>query len=363
MPIVFAQPVSGTVTIRARGMISTQVLPGTRTAQVLPLSPAASSLHVDGLAGGAVELPLHAMDESERLIGIVGGSESAALLQPLFPGMTITTIRLDSPAENLDSLDAVLIDPDRKDAEVASAKGVVVAIRGQRPSWDAPLEHIGDFWVIKPNVCGPTTAIGGDDAYLPTLAWQHGWPAEMRRRIVLAGVLVSLAGLATLLIRRPRTQIILMTIVAVTCSVCIETWRRNSSTVQTATGTIRVLDREGIVQTDQWEYFWGGRTGAHVAFRDREPILFDLAHAQSVGLALTCDPQGLEWSATLPANATLATLRRTFAVETSSVALSSSSSSPMRELARRAYLRPGLEIEGEEMAGTGWSTIIIAPQR
>jgi hypothetical protein len=64
----------------------------------------------------------------------------------------------------------------------------------------------------------------------------------------------------------------------------------------------------------------------------------------------------------LPANATLATLRRTFLLHQPTPTLPAQTSSPMRELARRAYLRPGLEIKGGEESGSNWATIIIAPE-
>ncbi len=361
MPIIFTPPPGAGITLRAEGMIPTQIRPGTRVAHVLLLG-ATNILHIDGLTGGPVELPLHAMEENERLIGTVGGSERAPLLQPLFPGQPIISVRLDSLEGNLDSLDAVVIDPDRSNAELALTKGLLVAIRAEKPDWDAPLRRSGDFWVIRPSICGPRDAIGGEDAYLPALAWSHGWDAGMRRRIVLAGVLVCLAALASLLVRRPRRQIVAIITVAAICTASIELWRRSSLAVQTAAGAIRVIDQQGIVQTDAWEYFWGGRSGAQITFRDRRPILFDRAHAESIGLKLTCDSQGEEWSATLPANATLATLRRAFSLQPRIGGPASEIPSPMRELARRAYLRPGLEIKGEEKAHEDWPTVIIAPE-
>ena len=96
------------------------------------------------------------------------------------------------------------------------------------------------------------------------------------------------------------------------------------------------------------------------------PVLLDAAHARRVALELGCQADGsLAWRYTISPISRMAFLSRRVSTEIPLPAIESANQSPLRELARQAYLDPDLRIAGELPApdvGVGhevWPGVVI----
>jgi hypothetical protein len=358
MPVLIEANHTG-LTIRADGIVPTEVAAG-RNGIVPVLVPGSSAGTIEGTA-------LRPLGPNERLVGFT--AEPFELARELFPGATIIPVRLDpsrplpGPALAWEALDAVILDsaPDPAQLPDLLATGIDIAVRSDAaPDARWPWQRFGDAWVLRVESSGPDGVIAGPPAYLPAMSWQSGTPAALRRRIVLAGAVVALLVLSTLLIRS-RAGIALTLLAAVLGCAAIEYWRRAQPEFRRADGNI-IVARGALAVVDQWTYL-----SAVTDTRERStsrPVLFDPAQAQRIQLALACEADGsMRWHCALPRGNRLALLARRVRVVVETAVLPDPAQSPLYDLARQLYLRSGDRIVGAVPAPVApderWMGILI----
>src|SRR5262249_6386367 len=155
-------------------------------------------------------IPIRALNPNEKLVA-TGLQIDIGVASQLFPGQTFIPVTLNSTMSGRawESLDAIILDRpmDSNEIDEVLANGTAIVIHsGSRPDTTWPWRKIGDDWILKADLLGPTNVLGGELAYLPLQAWQPQQPASLRRQIVLAAVVAILLMLATLLIRNRRTS-------------------------------------------------------------------------------------------------------------------------------------------------------------
>ena len=316
--------------------------------------------------GGASLRPLM---PDERLVGFT--TPDAHLAAELFPSQKIVPIRLDSSppldgrALAWEALDAAILDrvlDEPKLTQLLSA-GVVVAVRTDRqPDTKWPWKRVGDCWVVQPDLVGPEGSVGGDVAYLPAAPWQPGQPAGLRRQVVLVAVVISLVLTSTLLIRS-KWSLAAMALLTLACAGSIEAWRRGTPSLRTAEGEV-VVQHAGLIQHDRWRYV-AATSDSPTSNATWRPILLDPQHAQQLALKLNCATDGsITWQYRVPPDGRLALLSRRVEPATTLPAVSATHTSPLYELARQAYQRGDLQIEGETPERDGaheaaWPDVVL----
>lgn len=312
---------------------------------------------------------VRALSADQFNVGVVDDA-GAARAAELFPSRQLFLPRLNladplpGPGMAWSSLDAVILNqpPGTTQTAMLLTQGVTIAVASeQQPSDGRPWRREGGCWALRPPNVGIISAIGGEAAYEPITAYQLVQPARMRRQIVLAAVLVSLLMLATLLV--PGQWMILVTILVFAGSaLSIESWRRKQSPIQIVSGEIVVQGE--LTQRDRWSYSIARRdTQATVDSDGAWPIVVSEAHAQRIGLTLTCDAERLVWQYELKQSAKMAFLSRSLN-ESRQTAASASITSPLDGLARAAYVGPFRRIVGHatpehSAPGGTWPMVII----
>jgi hypothetical protein len=222
-------------------------------------------------------------------------------------------------------VDAVVLDnlPDSFRVEDVLANGIAIAVRGhERPDPRWPWRHVNGYWVLDGSPLGSDSAIGGEIAYLPAESWRPGQPAALRRQIVLVGVVVALVLLLGALLVRGRAAILAGALVVFASALAIE----DGNTI---------------------------------------PVLLDARHALRIDLRLRCPPDGtMFWQFRLTPQMRAAFRSRRVAPGQVVPAAVPSTRSPLRELVRQMYLRPGWEIAGEVIPGEqdegAWAGVLVA---
>lgn len=370
MPIL-VDPSPSPQQLRAEGAVPIDLAAGAGgVVPMLMLTDAAQSLQ----AGGQ-QLALRPLPGSVRLIGVASDGNIKPISE-LFTGASTIAVRLDpgdplpGPVEAWQSLDGVVLETLLPPPRIAAllCAGTLVAIHGsQKPDSPWNWRRVDEFWVARFEMAGVSEAIS-DAAYLPTQSWQPGASAALRRRIVLLGVLVSLGALATLTIRSPGRAAAGAVVTAAIVFVGIEVWRSSLSPLRVATGEIEFA-RGPVVQHHAWRYFTSS-LGASLSFPLSEgamPVVASADHASQLHLRLSVGADGaMSWRCELPPNARLAMQNRALTIHDLD-AVSSARSSPMEQLARRAYLpSPSATIIGEAPAANAgrdadenWPTVLI----
>jgi hypothetical protein len=370
MPVMIQTNSSG-LTLNGDGIVPTEVAAG--RSGVVPV------LVLSSIAGPLNDLPLRALGENERLVASTSSDDGLAA--KLFPEQSIVNVHIE-PADLLTAaplawhaLDAVVLDraPEPKKLAALLANGTVVAVRSDdRPDRLWPWERSGEYWLLRIRLSGSAGAIWGDAVALPAVAWHPVMPTLTRLRIVLVGVIVILVLLGTLLTGRPRTSILVTLAMSLVSCAGIEIWRRQLPAIRTASGQIVITDEQGLEQRDRWDYLTapGGASGLSDGSRMQFPALRDGSQAKEVSLRLICSADGADrWSYRIPPRETLAFVLRTVVLPDGiPLGLSTSTRSPLQELARQAYLRPGARIIGELEWGSRdpmrdhWPHVVIQVQ-
>jgi hypothetical protein len=211
----------------------------------------------------------------------------------------------------------------------------------------------------RPRAIGPDAAVLGDDAYVPTIAWRPGAGDQTRRRVVLAGVLVTLAMVACTLLRGRRAALGTLVAVSLASSGAIAWWQRAQPDFVEADGSVIVVRRDGSIQHDRWRYFTTRRDVAtlNVALATgATPVFSDAEHAKQVIATIRVDARtgGQTLVCTLRRGARVAVMERSIRggggggggappVATSQTSRRSS----IGELARRLYVGPNGTVRGE----------------
>ena len=152
---------------------------------------------------GALQgLALKPLGPNQRLVGTTLSDVGIAAL--VFPSQEILTVPVDAlpgPSLAWESLDAIITDRPIDPAQLPEllARGIAVAIRATaQPDTTWPWKRADDFWVLRPWILGPDSAIGGEVAYLPVQSWRPTLPSSMVRNILITGVLVAVTLLFVL---------------------------------------------------------------------------------------------------------------------------------------------------------------------
>ncbi|HMB94619.1 MAG TPA: hypothetical protein VKK61_01130 [Tepidisphaeraceae bacterium] len=335
---VFVEASDSQIHLVADRAVPTEISPHRNGIVPMLMLGDADILHAD-----AQRIPLHELAPNERLVGSTSDN-ARDVAQQLFPKQTIVMIHLD-PAQPLpgpmiawEALDAIISDKKIFDD----------------PRW----KRIGAFWVLRAEIHGPGSAIGGDVAYLPVESWEPQQPILLRRQILIMSILVCLLLMSSLLIRS-RWSMIVMLGIALMCSGAIEFWRRAQPLLQSDWGKI-IVDSDDLQQMDQWQYFTTSHGGFGEMKTPSQPIVMDWNHATSIDLKLQANTDGSDaWQFNLPANAQLAFLTRTFSPKRKLSEIKSTNRSPLYELAREMYLDANSQIIGEIKSDDSWPTVVI----
>jgi hypothetical protein len=341
---------------------------GTAIVPVLILEESKTTL----LSSRGDRFPLQPLSPDQRLVGVADG-QLQALAPRLFPEQTVVTVQLSAtnpilgPATAWGALDAVLLrwptDPEQIDALLA--QGIIIVTNvPRRPDNVRPWQQEQGVWILRPGAGAWRGAVGGGIAYEPTDALQLLQPPALRRRIMLAGVLVSLLMLASLLPTR-RHAIITVVVIGVLSLLVLEIWRRAQPVVRTFAGDVVV--RSNLPQRDRWQYQLALRdTPAAMGSDGRTlPVVLSAAHAQRIGLRLDAKDAELTWRYTLKRSAKMAFVTRT--IDRSPPAPNQADLlSPLDALAGALYGN-GLRVQAhlppapDLPADVIWPSVILAP--
>ncbi|WP_428940909.1 hypothetical protein [Fontivita pretiosa] len=352
MPVV-VEPGGDQAKLEARALVPIDLPPGT-TGIVPALVLGDGTFGLDGIG-------LRALTPQQRLIldaSAAPAGDVSELAEALFPGCQIVRVplpaevALSGPMLAWQSVDAVILEhlAEGFGFEDAIANRIAIVWRGDDPPQSRwPWRRVGRFWVLNPDLPGFDGAVGGQIAYSPLENWRPGQPPELRRRVVLVGVVVALLILLAAVLVRGRGGVLAITLVAIACAGSIEWWRARQPTLRRLQGQIRVVDGS-LIQIDRWVYFASttGGVGAMPVAGNTMPILIDPAHAGRVQLRMQVSPEGdLHWRFQLPPGSCLAFRSRQVSLHAATAtAPAAAAPSPLDELARQMYLRAGWRILG-----------------
>jgi hypothetical protein len=362
------------VVLRTDGAVTVSVEPaaaGVRGASVSALVPwlageAAGALRweIAGHGSGAVDAPLTPLQADQVLVGVVGTEVGAAAsaVADLFRGRQVIPIALTGtppmpghPAA-WEALDAIVFDtPGNPALQEALSRGISCVVRSDAsPGGDWPWRGGPGHWFVRFDAAGPRAAVD-PDAYVPTQGWAPGWPAPLRRRAILLALAFSIVVLAASLWRSRRGAAALVVALSAIAALLFLWWGRANANDPQAVGDVIVTDGH-MTQVDRWLYVRSLReTTREVGLGGQRPVFFSARHMQDAGVVLHCSADGsrsnLEWHAR--PGATMAFVERRFVAPATRPAPGQADAppSPLRTLAREAYLDASASVEGDVPAG------------
>ena len=355
------------LTIRAGGAVTTVVNLSARAEDVVPWLPLQAlrdaRWSIPGVAEGTFRETLTELTDNDVLVGYAGSASAAEASRAggeAWAGKNVIAVPLDAtepvrpPVMAWGVMDALVTDvrPEIFHLDKHVAAGTSVFVRAAGASADKPPDDIwpwrrsGAWWVLRAQVAGPRGVII-PEAYEPAYAWRPGRTPELRRGLLLAAVAVSIVAVALTLWRSRRAWLAVVLWCAVACG-CVVGWSARQPTLYKAVG--RVYVRGGpMLQADRWGFArslaqrpavidWEGGTAV--------PVFASSAHLSHTDMTLYCGAHGAASHFSWPAgrNTTVAFLGRTLYSDFSSpapVPAPARPPSPMRDLARGVYLRPG----------------------
>ena len=315
--------------------------------------------------GETLDTPLKPLGEHDRLVGWAGVDATAAMevAQKIYPGDHVIMMPLNplmplpgSPAA-WDTLDAVVLDPTATDRVGESrfaalvGEGVAFAVRADIP---APFprwtwQRIGNWHVMHYLPAGPTAVTYNDASYTPVGSWADGWSVEIRRQVAFAGAAFSVV-LLLLLLWHPRYTVSLAVFVSFVCLGWIAYFRDHHRPGQTVGGKIRIVT-PAITQDDDWAFQTTHQTTySNIRWVDTTRVVFNSAvQLDRISARIACYPNGdpdyIFFD--LPAKAKVALLSRRCGPRAPTMTPSPAVPSPLTDLAKAIYLRPGDDIVGE----------------
>jgi hypothetical protein len=371
-------------TISATGAVPTEFEFRGNASTIVPLliySAEAGQLAID--QSPFTNTPLRALASHQQLVAVAGGGDR--LSGKLFPGELIVIIHVDpldplpGPALAWQTLDALIIDgpwPGSFDIHKLPgllAGGTEVAVRSpDRPNDALPWEAIDGGWVLRPPIVGPLGCDGSDEAYVPVMAWHPDLTAPERHRVVLFGVLFSLAALACFLLPR-RSSLPVLIVVTFGAMIGIVWWQVASASTDRAGGDV-IVEHNRMTQLDHWQFVTSrGTASAQFDCIDATwPIFADAQQAPRLGLSLYWSGDGGRFRFSLPRDGKLAFVSRVLQpyAPVSTTAVPSSIETPMTALVRALYSRGRGQIDVEpgaawhaDDAAPLWPTAIFRPGR
>lgn len=367
--------------LEADGAVPTTPPPGAAAVNgVFPWLPVKRIAVPEGGGGGFVA-QLKPLADDDALVAVVGDESRRprAAVDRLFPGRRVVSVRLDlsqsgtllTPAVAYETLDGVVLPQsalariDADDLAVLLAGGTTVAVRlddpAARPGGDWPWAREGPYWVLRHDVAGPRSPVEAD-VYQPTYAWVRGWPAGVRRQVVLIAVLFALAALG-LTLWRSRYSVLALVGLSVVATAGVGLWNARRSPVLSAGGEVVVWDGT-VAQRDDWTYRTTLRPAdVSVPFRGlSHPVLASRRQLAQTGLRLVCNADGRpdHFAARLEADNALAFVTRSVAPGRPEGQPVKPVVSPLYVLANQLY--PG-KVAGELKAGDrsegAWGTVVL----
>ncbi|HZL38080.1 MAG TPA: hypothetical protein VFC78_22380 [Tepidisphaeraceae bacterium] len=380
MPVRIAAHANGAMdvlTLSANGALATEIpAANARIDAVIPWLAIReiSEVRWAMAAGGhAIDLPLHPLEAGERLIGYAGGDPDA--LKPLFPENKLVGVSLDvtaplpGPIEAWGALDGLVLDAsaaarvnESQLRGLLSMGTVVAVISDRKPGGGWPWRRRGGYWYVQPDIAGPTSAYM-PTAYAPTQLWLRGWPAGLRRRVVLYAIaLAILIAAATLL--RPRWRIVAVLLLCAIGTGVALPWRARQSVNIESRGSVIVLSRS-TTQGDTWTYRAVLRP-SEGEFNDLPmawPVFGYRRQADDLNVRLRCGAEGRPRSIVyrMKPRQALAFQTREFAPFHENIAATSPITSPLRAMADDLYMGPNDRMDGQVLGRdeSQWPTVVI----
>ena len=379
MPVRVAGNETHAVTIRAEGTVPSEFVPAANAEAIVPWLMVTSSVrHSSWASAGSrqtpIELPLHALGDDERLVGLAG--EDAAIAGTLFPDKKIIPVSLElsqplpGPAMAWEALDAVLLSEsafsrlDQRQWQTLVAAGTALVVRSPRPPdvrW--PWKQIGADWVLWLRPAGPEGVIE-PDAFIPTYGWQRGWPAPFRRHAIIAGAIFCI--LATgIALWRSRWAVVAFLVFCAVAAAGVAWWYGRQPPVLQLTGGVEVVDGP-VVQQDLWTWTSPVRlveATSHLALLTH-PAFTSSAQIEMTGIRLVCPAgeQGYRFDYRLDRGQSLAFVSRSIQMQSVARHLSPASG-PMKDLAEALYVRPPDRILGQYVSGTTTAPIVVVRRK
>ena len=361
---------TGTARISADGAVPTELY-STASSAIVPLltcSSGVARLKIDD--SRPLDAQLRPLSSHQQIVAVAGGADQLA--RKLFPGETIVTIHVDpldplpGPALAWQSLDTLIIDGpwpgglDLKKLPQLLAGGTQIAVTSpNRPDPILPWESIDGGWVLRPPIVGPEGCDGNDAVYAPLAAWHPDLSAASRSRIVLAGVLFSLATMTGLLVPR-RFALPFCAVLTGVMVAAIGLWRGGSPAAFRAQGTV-IVGR----QTDRWQFIAAGQAVStkyetvQETAQETWPIFADAQQANRSGVMLHWTDDSTRFTFALPQDGMLAFVSRSIESPEETPALSAQVQSPMTAIARSLYSRGKEQIT--VYPGEAWEPNASAP--
>jgi hypothetical protein len=251
-------------------------------------------------------------------------------------------------------LDAVVLDSaSTYDLWRVLSAGTAIFVRTEaRPDDQWPWQRVAGGWVLAPRLAGPRSGIF-PRAYDLAHALRPGQPATQRRRIVFIGAVVAILALAVSLWRSRYATAGVVGLSAVAAATIAVWGGPATDQPRRAVGAVVVHhEAAGFVQSDEWtvvKSFSSRQEAVQDAVQSlARPVLVSPRHAELAKLRLYCGTRGpvqFEWRA--EPGAPLIFLTRTVTASAREHDGPANEASPLRDLARQAYLSPGGRIEGE----------------
>ena len=270
----------------------------------------------------------------------------------------------------MEALDAVILDGalaariDESQLSGLLAAGTTVAIQSQRrPAGEWPWVRAGELWVVRHEPVGPVGVIE-PIAYEPTYGWLRGWPADVRRRTVLAAAMGAVLLLAASLWRSRWAAVAVLAASAVICGFWV-VWAACQSPVLEMSGNV-IAESRSLQQEDRWFWYSPLRSTAHRQMIDGlvKPVLASVRQIDILHLQLRWEParQIASFVYELKPSTSLAFFRRNVTLEIPHLALRRTQSS-LASMVKQLYVQDSDELLGEVTDGTGATTVVVAAKK
>ena len=348
--------------IRGDGVLTTAVSLTKKSFVAVPLlvldRPSNVRWALPGVGEGTLDGPFTRLEEDQVLIALPGGETAVPpAVTELFPAKRPVVVALPVDTDVLKAwevLDAVVIDSTSTyDLWRVLSAGTVIVVRTEtRPDDQWPWQRVAGGWLLAPRLAGPRSAIF-PRAYDVAHALRPGQPATQRRRIVFIGAVVAILALGVSLWRSRYAAAGVVGLSAVAAAVIAVWGGPATDQPRRAVGAIVVhQEAAGLVQFDEWtvvKSFSSSQVAAQNAVQSlTRPVLSSPRHAELAKLRLYCGPRGpVQFGWRAEPGAPMIFLTRTVTASAREHDGPANETSPLRDLARQAYLSPAGRIEGE----------------
>ena len=340
-----------------------------------------------GARGSIESNALRPLSRQEKLVMLAADQQPVReVLAELFGAVRIVPVApqdaadpLPGPAAAWELLDAVVIDGPTfsrlgmtKLAPLAAGGTSIIVLSQQRPVGAWPWVRHGPAWVLKHDVAGPRQLVYDDDGqiYMRVSNWTPHWPAALRWRLVVYGVLALLVLTATALVPW-RWAGVLALLLAGGATAGFMAWRQSQSPIATLAGEIRVESPQAV-QHDRWVFRSPLMPSAAATpwEPNLRPVFASPRHRELIPAALVCKASGepAYWSYELGSRMKLAMFSRSLSMSRPADPVQPVEHTPLWDLADARYLRRAWSVVGQVPAPAGgamsldqsWPTVILS---